>query len=147
MAGMTKKQCQAFEKLAESLITGALGAGTPYLETALKWTFPHANGATVEMTLFRDSFDAGNVYRHSWLACRLNYPRDWSTAEGYAKPRADVPWPSSRFTFPSGKCNYSPREQDDAAQWRRELIMHLYGMAAEGPPEKLAFGSLDFETC
>ena len=145
MAGMPKKQCQQFEKMAATELTRVLGAGTEYLDTALQWTMPHANGATVTITLFRDSFDVGNVYRASWLACKLNKPAEWLDSDGYTKPQNDLPWPSGYFTYPSGKNNFHPVTGGDLAQWRRDLALHLYRLAAVDSPEREAFGAIEWE--
>lgn len=145
MAGMTKKQCQQFEKLVTEELTRVLGAGAEYLETALQWTMPHANGATVTLTLFRDSFDVGNVYRSSWLACKLNKPAEWLDSDGYTKPYNELPWPSGGFTYPSGKNNLHVSGSGDLAQWRRELALHLYRLAAPGSSEREAFGAIEWE--
>lgn len=144
MAGMTKKQCQQFEKLVATELTRVLGAGAEYLESALQWTMPHASGATVTLTLFRDSFDKGPGYRASWLACKLNKPAEWLDSDGYTKPRNDLPWPSGGFTYPSGKNNLHPSENGNLNAWRQELAWHLYRLAAPGSPEREAFGAIEW---
>ena len=145
MAGMTKKQCQQFEKLVTAELTRVFGAGAEYLETALQWTMPHANGATVTLTLFRDSFDVGNVYRSSWLACKLNKPAEWLDSDGYTKPQAELPWPSGYFTYPSGKNNLHVSDSDGLNDMRRALALHLYRLAAADSPEREAFGAIEWE--
>ena len=146
MPKMTKKQCQQFEKMAESILSDALGPGQPYLETALRWILPHANGCHVELTLFRDSFDSGHGYRSSWLAGRLYAPDTWRDSGGYRLPQSELPWPAGGFTYPSGKNNFHPFNIHCMIRTRAELVHHLYSMAAEGSPERERFGAVEFET-
>lgn len=142
--GMTKAQCLAFEKEVEQLLTEVVGKPEPYLTTALSWSFDHDNGASVEMHLYRDSFDKGHTYRASWLACRLKKPKNWLDDGGYVKNRSDLPWPSDAFTYPSGKANFHPT-QDTPAAWRRQLISHMFHISAGGSPVWNALMNAHFE--
>ena len=139
--GFTRPQCLAIEQATLAIITKALGP--PITDCgSYDWTFPYGDtGGTISIHFYPGT-EHDTVYRAPWLACRLKNPAHVKP-DGYTKDLEDMPtrWPGV-FTYPSGKANLHSFSRMDLDTWIRSLAQHLYSIAAEGSPEKEAFGDI-----
>jgi hypothetical protein len=143
---MTKARCVAFEKIATEILTEIAGPATPYMETGLTWGFVGVGGVRFSVKLFCDSNDDGRGYRSSWLACRMETPADWRDDLGFMKPLSDLSWPSRHITYPSGKCNLHPINNDTPAGFRRDVIFHMLTLTAPDSCERRVVEKMEFDT-
>lgn len=146
MRGMTKVKCLEFEKLAINELTKVLGKPHDEYEdgSSLEWIMPHGATGHVRFRLICDSKEVGNVYRSSWLACRISDPR-FVKEDGYTKNQSDIEggWPYP-FTYPSGKYNLHPGDHDSKESMKSQLAQYLYSIAPYGSREKEEFGKIRY---
>lgn len=150
MRGMTKSQCLKIENLVAGEISKVLGPPKDEYQdggSSLVWSMPYGETGTVRLHLICDSHEVGNVYRNTWLACRLDDRARHVGEDGYTKPKTEIEggWPYP-FTYPSGKCNlHFDLDANDTKRHIKDLAAHLYSISFPGSREKQEFGKIEFE--
>lgn len=117
---------------------------TPY-----EWEFAYGETGKVSLSYYPDSYpDTDPIYgpggRSPWLACRWRDPATRGE-DGYTRPRHLIDWPSSSFTYPSGKANLHSFTVKTVDDWLALLACHLMLITKPGSPENEAAGSITWE--
>lgn len=140
MSRLTKAEYQRFERLAIKELNRVLGEPVDGIGGP-DWSFAYGDGGTVTIHLILSrSYEFTRDRSSPWLACRYDNPAH--IKDGYTRPRAEINWPSSAFTYPSGKANLHISKGDNFAL---ELARHLACITGPDTPERQGFGDIQFD--